>query len=106
MKYNHYYEVVKSLKNRCKRYPISIRRIGMRDFGECFFDEDKHKFVIHINSEMPEEAAVEICLHEIAHVLTWDNRTMHSNDWGKAYSKLYRLYEREFLIKKKSRPAH
>jgi Zn-dependent peptidase ImmA (M78 family) len=107
MKYKHYYDVVKSLKDQYKRYPISIRRTDMPDdFGECFFDEDKNIFVIHINSEMSEDAAVEVCMHEVAHILTWDKRVMHGNDWGKAYSKLYRLYERKFLTKKKSKHKH
>jgi hypothetical protein len=85
------------MKKRLKsKYPIIVRRIKMEDFGECFFDDYKHVFVIRINRESDEDVAVDTFLHEAAHILAFKYKPYHGNKWGIAYSKIYREYLRLF----------
>ena len=97
--YWKYYQVIRTLREKChSRYPVVIRRVEMSDcWGECYFDEDKKKFIIHIDKNMSQDYAIDTVLHEIAHIFTYKKRQLHGKDWGIAYSRIYRIFEKEFL---------
>jgi hypothetical protein len=46
-----------------------------------------------------EHEAIETALHEWAHVIAWDlcSADDHCDEWGKAYSRVYRAFLKEFL---------
>lgn len=78
---------------------MSVRRLKLSDRldGDCQFKKDR--FLIRINRLLPEHEAVEVVLHEWAHTLAWDlcQADHHCDEWGKAYSRVYRAFLKEFL---------
>ena len=70
----------------------------MEDDGECRLEN--RKFYITINRQLDQWMAIETFLHEIAHALAWNNKQDdHWYGWGIAFSKVYRVYLREYLEK-------
>ena len=55
-------------------------------------------FLIRIDKTLPEYYAIDVLLHEYAHVIAWgkDKSDVHGTHWGKSYSKIYRTYLKEF----------
>ena len=97
-----YRKVVRFLKKNCESlFPVSVRRLKLKDEfdGDCQFKDDH--FLIRINRNLPEHEAIETLLHEWAHVIAWDRCTSdeHCDEWGKAYSRIYRAFLKEFLDK-------
>lgn len=95
-----YPKVIRFLKKTCPTlYPVSVRRLRMSDSfdGNCQFKGDS--FLIRINRTLPEHEAIETLLHEWAHVIAWDRcpDDEHCDEWGKAYSRIYRTFLKEFL---------
>ena len=77
--------------------PISVRRLRLRDGldGQC--EKNKDRFLIKINVDLPENYSIDVLLHEIAHALSWDkDADIHGPSWGKAYSKVYRMFLEKF----------
>lgn len=79
---------------------VIIMRNGMqadeRRFGCTFIGLDtkarREKLVIHIDSGMSEQEAVDTLIHETAHALAWGKeREAHDLEWGKALSRCYRV---------------
>ena len=99
MTYEYFHKVVMFLKtSKLVIEPISIRRIKLRDTldGQCEFRNDR--FIIKINKKLPENYSVDVLLHEFAHAVAWDkDADVHGPNWGKAYSKVYRLYLENFI---------
>lgn len=75
-------------------FPVEIRRLKISNNldGDCQFKNNK--FVIRINRNLLEHEAVETVIHEFAHVIAWEKckSEVHSNEWGKAYSLIYRTF--------------
>lgn len=96
-----YRRVVRLLKEKfAPKYPVEVRRVRLpvNLDGDCRFRNDK--FHIRINRELPEHEAIETLLHEFAHTHAWDcSYEMHSDEWGKAYSRIYRIFLKEVLEK-------
>lgn len=95
-----YREVVSFLKKAFpSKYPISVRRkkISNRFDGDCSFLNNK--FIIRINKNMSESEAIETLLHEWAHTIAWDRCHLdeHCDEWGKAYSRVYRAFLKNFI---------
>ena len=87
------------------RLPVRVRRMKLDLDGYCEKREDK--FLIRINRKLKETEAVDVLLHEWAHAIAWTSsfdrlsyerfcETMHGPEWGVAYSKVYRLFEKHF----------
>jgi hypothetical protein len=91
--------VVRRMKRLCPpEHPVKVRRLKLKDAldGYCSFKDDK--FLIRINRGLEEHEAIETFLHELAHTHAWDiSRDDHSDEWGKAYSRVYRAFLKEFL---------
>ena len=94
-----YYNVVRFFKkNLPPNMPVKVRRVKLSDKldGDCQH-QGKH-FLIRINRKFPEYYAIEVFLHEWAHALAWDEtKDAHCDEWGKAYSKVYRMFLDNFF---------
>ena len=96
----YYRQVVRLLKEKCPAdMPVNVRRLKIPDdrFGDCAQYDDH--YLIRICRNLEEEQAIEILLHEWAHALSWDKCSVedHSNEWGKAYSRCYRIFVKDVL---------
>lgn len=95
-----YKKLVRFLKDSFPQdYPVSVRRVKMSKAydGDC--ELKKKYFLVRINNRLPEHVAIDTLLHEYAHCVAW-NKCMvdhHCSEWGKAYSKIYRAFLKEFL---------
>jgi hypothetical protein len=86
-------------KNFLADLPIFVRTKNKLTF---FPDDDgiciryNTKIVIEINKNQSFFLKIEAILHEWAHAITLTDTTIeeHNNEWGKAYSRIYR----EFLV--------
>jgi hypothetical protein len=64
--------------------------------GQC--EKKRDRFIIKVSKRLSENYSVDVLLHEIAHALAWEqDADIHGPNWGKAYSKVYRMYLRKFL---------
>lgn len=99
--YDQYKNVVKLLKsNISAKYPISIHRVKMAEtlHGDCNLIDKK--FRIRINKDLDQWMAIETVIHEVAHCLSWNEKQdYHWYGWGIAFSKVYRIYLREYIEK-------
>lgn len=85
-------------KSNLASYPLSIRRTKLKDTldGQCEFKNDI--FIIKVNRRLAESHAIDVLIHEVAHALSWDkDADIHGPSWGKAYSKVYRIFLRNFV---------
>ena len=94
-----YRGVVRKMKRLCPpKHPVSVRRVRLPKHldGECQFKDDQ--FLIRIDRELEEHEAIETFLHEFAHAHAWEFcENTHDDEWGKAYSRVYRSFLKEFL---------
>lgn len=92
-----YNQIVRLLKKLCPvDQSVNVRRVPLPDDldGDCQLKNGK--FLIRINKNLPEHEAIETFLHEYAHAHAWDEtKDDHSDEWGKAYSRLYRVFLKE-----------
>lgn len=98
-----YRKVISFLKRSCPlAYPVNVRRLKLSEHldGDCGFSNDK--FLIRINKNLPDHEAIETLLHEWAHAVAWDRCPVdeHCDEWGKAYSRVYRAFLKQFMDKK------
>lgn len=90
-----YYSALRYLKKSLPlEHTVHVNRVKTpkdRD-GDCCFRNDK--FYIRIDKTLPEYYAIDVLLHEMAHVLAWDKDKLdyHGTNWGKAYSLVYRTF--------------
>ena len=98
----YYRQVVRMLKEKCPAdMPVIVRRMKVpKDrYGDCSKKEDC--YVIRICREISEQQAIDILIHEWAHAISWDKCSSenHCNQWGKAYSRVYRIFLKEIIDK-------
>jgi hypothetical protein len=108
MSYQSYRKLVSVLKAKCPcAYPVSVRRINLKNLDGCCYLHDK-KFFIHINKNISEDSAIDTLLHEWAHARAWNHlldslnpqefeERSHDASWGVAYSEVYKIYENFYL---------
>lgn len=95
-----YHKLIRFLKkNFPADLPVRVRRRKLSKAldGYCKLKDDY--YLIVICKEAPEHEAVDTLLHEWAHTLTWDKcpKDDHCNEWGIAYSRIYRMFVNDFL---------
>lgn len=99
MGYELYKRVVIFFKeNNLAGKPILVRRVSLNASldGQCELKDNK--FLIKINRNLPENYSIDVVLHEVAHAVAWEKDSdIHGNNWGKAYSKVYRLFLENFI---------
>jgi hypothetical protein len=99
MAYDYFREVASFFKNsNLVDEPISVRRVRIRDGldGQC--EKKNNKFLIKVSSNLNENYSIDVLIHEVAHAVAWDKDTdIHGPNWGRAYSKVYRLFLEKFV---------
>lgn len=77
--------------------PIKVRREKLVDLdGSC--EKKDNFFLVKINKELTENVAIDVLIHEMAHVDSWDmNADVHGRNWGLSYSRLYRLFLQKYF---------
>jgi len=91
----YYRQIVRLLKENCPAdMPVKVRRVKVPDdrFGDCGQLEDH--YLIRISNKLKEEQAIDILIHEYSHVMSWHKckKDDHCDEWGKSYSRIYRIY--------------
>jgi hypothetical protein len=95
-----YRRLVRLLKKEFPEFNVKIHRVKLHKklFGDCCYNESKQWFRIRIRNNLSEDFAIDTLLHEFAHVLAWDAPgDDHGMAWGKAYSKIYRVFVINFV---------
>lgn len=96
-KFDFFYQVMRLLKKKvgCKK-PFYVRRLKLNKLdGSCELKDGY--FLIKIDKNLSEEHAIDVMLHEIAHVHAWGkDKEHHGPNWGLSYSHVYRVFE-DFL---------
>ena len=94
-----FYQTIRFLKRVVRSdKPIKVRCLKFSDDldGICI-DNDTH-FLIKISKGLTVGHAIDVLIHEIAHVEAWGKeKDPHGAAWGKAYSRIYREYLNGFL---------
>jgi hypothetical protein len=65
-------------------------------YGDCWLDPHADKFIIRLGAKQCFSDAVHTLIHELAHVMAWEmyeDKPYHCDEWGIAYSTLYRHWE-------------
>lgn len=71
---------------------VIIRRVPMNKHDGLCIDRGDH-FLIRIDRRLPEAVAIDVLIHEYAHVLSWGkSKDVHGHQWGIAYSLVYRTF--------------
>jgi hypothetical protein len=77
---------------------ISIRRLKLREGLDGLCEKKDNKFIIKVNSNLNENYSIDVLIHEFAHAVAWDkDADIHGPNWGKAYSKVYRVFLEKFI---------
>jgi hypothetical protein len=99
MEYKFFRKVVKFLKeSNLVEKQISIRRCKLGKGFDGLCELKNNGFLLRIDKNLPENHSVDVLIHEFAHAVAWGKDTdVHGPNWGKAYSKVYRLFLEKFL---------
>ena len=96
---DYFRKVAEFLKeSKLVELPVKIRKIHLKEGldGLCEYKEDK--FIIKISQSLPENYSIDVLIHEFAHAVAWGKDIdVHGTNWGKAYSKVYRLFLEKFI---------
>lgn len=97
MQYTNFLDLLRYLKINLKlSYPVQVRRVKLRKDldGDCKLKNGK--FFIRVKKDLFENQAIETIIHEFSHCLNWNKNLnkdeIHDDDWGKAYSVVYRKF--------------
>lgn len=99
MGYDYFREVADYFKT-CNLVdePISVRRVKIREGLDGLCEKKNNRFTIKINPNLNENYSIDVLIHEVAHVVAWDKDSdIHGPNWGRAYSKVYRLFLERFV---------
>lgn len=84
-------------KSNVAEYPISIRRAKLKKGFDGLCEFKNEKFLIRINQQLQESHSIDVMLHEVSHAVAWGkDNDFHGLNWGKAYSRIYRMYLEKF----------
>lgn len=77
---------------------ISVRRVKIREGLDGLCEKKNDKFIIKVSSNLNENYSIDVLIHEVAHAVAWDkDADIHGPNWGRAYSKVYRLFLERFV---------
>lgn len=78
--------------------PISIRRTNLKNGLDGICEKVNDRFFIRINKDLPENYSIDVLIHEVAHAVAWEkDADIHGLNWGKAYSRVYRMFLENFI---------
>jgi len=84
---------------------VKFSKLPANKLGQCA--RRRARFVIHLNSELSQNQAIDVLIHEWAHALAWNysldklvktasrelfDEVSHDETWGCAYSRVYRIH--------------
>jgi hypothetical protein len=92
--YRSYHSLVRYFReNLSPPSPVTVRRVRLRPGLDGWCACGRRGFTIKIDRRLPEYFAIEVLIHEFAHVLSWGkDKNPHGVEWGKAYSLVYRKF--------------
>lgn len=98
MKYRRFQKIAKFFRDLdLAEKPLNIRRSRLREGPEGVCEDHDDKFVIKVSQELPENHSIDVLIHELAHAIAWEKDVdFHGMNWGKAYSKVYRIFLENF----------
>lgn len=77
---------------------VRVRCMSLSDDLDGVCIRRKDYFLIKVSDKLTVGHAIDVMLHEFAHVEAWDRQhDPHGSVWGKCYSRLYREYLNGFL---------
>lgn len=99
-----YYDTIMELREKCPlRFPVRVLRVDPAKFksepgkiADADFKESKECFVLRISNKLPTDVAIDVVVHEWAHLLLWDYPLAekaegdHHAEWGVAHARCYR----------------
>ena len=99
MDYGYFRKVAVFFKNyNLVEKPISVRRMILRNGIDGLCECKNDKFIVKVNKKLPENYSIDVLIHEIAHAVAWGkDPDVHGPNWGKAYSKVYRIFLENFV---------
>jgi hypothetical protein len=99
MQYKFFRKVVKFLKeSNLVEKNVNIRRCKLSKGFDGLCELKNDTFLIRIDKNLPENHSVDVLIHEFAHAVAWGkDADVHGPNWGKSYSKVYRLFLEKFL---------
>lgn len=85
-------QLVRIFRREFKDLKFKVRRLKLlTSYGTC--EKKGDVFLISIDKNLNEDLSIHIFVHEFAHMLVWDEPgNIHNEKWGKAYSRVYRIY--------------
>ena len=92
-----YKKALRILRKNCFiDQPVSVRRVKMCNDGDCGYRNKK--FYIRINNSLSETESIDALIHEVGHILAWHKEgDDHGLEWGKAYSRVYRIFLKNYF---------
>ncbi len=95
MEFPHYHSFLRYLRRRLLAgLKVTVRRMSFappEHDGEC--QRRRGRYHIRIKKHLPEYYAIDVLMHETAHVLSWaTEKDLHGPLWGRAYSTVYRTF--------------
>jgi predicted SprT family Zn-dependent metalloprotease len=90
--------LVRILRKEFKDFKFRVRRLKLAAgaYGTC--EKKGDVFFISIHKDLNEDLAIHILVHELAHMLVWDEPgDIHNEKWGKAYSRVYRIFVNKYV---------
>lgn len=99
MAYDYFREVAEFFKNsNLVDIAISVRRSKLKNGLDGLCEKKNDKFIVKVNANLAENYSIDVLIHEIAHAVAWNKDTdIHGINWGKAYSKVYRMFLEKFI---------
>lgn len=111
MAFEDYKGLLKKLRREFPKIKADVRRVKInpadcddgdgeecdaQTIGWCDWRPEKRKFYIRISNELSEDFASWVLIHEWAHAVAWKKPGgVHGPEWGKAYSRCYRIWADE-----------
>ncbi len=96
---DYFREVATFFKNsNLVEEPISVRRVKIKSGIDGLCEKKDNKFIIKINPNLTENYSIDVLIHEVAHAVAWGkDADIHGPNWGRAYSRVYRLFLDNFI---------
>jgi hypothetical protein len=75
--------------------PITVKRckVSGESAGDC--SKDGNRFIIRVDKDLSEDAAILVLMHEWSHSISWDSNFMpgdHHVIWGIAYAMVWKTW--------------
>jgi hypothetical protein len=99
MAYDYFREVASFFKDsNLVNETLSVRRVKIKEGLDGLCEKRDNKFVIKVSTNLGENYSIDVLIHEVAHAVAWGkDADIHGVNWGRAYSRVYRLFLEKFV---------